>query len=299
MLSGPGFLAARQDPEDLHTLLTAFHERCALAITAAGGTVARTLGDGILAYFGYPQADEHQAERAIRAGLGLIESLGRTDLGQFDHLEASIGIGSGLVVMGGLPGPSGELAASGEAVVSVARLALYAEANTVLIADTTRRLVGGLFHCRQRAPLILPDGAEPLATWTVEGAAGSESRFDSTHAAHLSPFIGRDAELALLMGRWRLAQADEGQAVLLCGEPGIGKSRVLKELLDHLETEQVGSIRLQCSPHAINHAYYPIVDNLERALKFSRDDTPATRLDKLEALIVGRYSRPRGDMSFI
>jgi DNA-binding response OmpR family regulator/class 3 adenylate cyclase/tetratricopeptide (TPR) repeat protein len=299
MLSGPGFLAARQDPEDLHTLLAGFHEYCALTVTAAGGMVARTLGDGILAYFGYPQADEHHAERAIRAGFGVIESLGRIDLGHFGRLEACIGIASGLVVMGGAAGLSGELAASGEAVVSVARLAPYAEANTVLIAETTRRLVGGLFHCRQRAPLILPDAAEPLATWTVEGAAVSESRFDSLHAAHLSPFIGRDAELALLMDRWKLAQAGEGQVVLLCGDPGIGKSRILKELLDHLETEQVGSIRLQCSPHAINHAYYPIVDNLERALKFSRDDTPAARLDRLEALILGRYSRPLGDMSFI
>jgi DNA-binding response OmpR family regulator/class 3 adenylate cyclase/tetratricopeptide (TPR) repeat protein len=299
ILSGPGFLAARQDPEDLHTLLAAFHERCKPTITAAGGTVARTLGDGILAYFGYPKADEHQAERAIRAGLALIESLGRTDLDHFGRLEACIGIASGLVVMGGLSGPSGELAVSGEAVFSVAQLASCAEANTVLIADTTRRLVGGLFHCRQRAPLFLSDAIEPIVTWTVESAAASVSRFDSTHAAHLSPFIGRDAELALLMDRWRLAQAGEGQVVLLCGEPGIGKSRILKELLDHLDTEQVGSIRLQCSPHAVNSAYYPIIDNLERALEGSRGNAPATGLDQLEALIVGRYGRPRGDVRFI
>src|SRR5262249_15916273 len=163
--------------------------RCAPAITAVGGTVARTLGDGILAYFGYPQADEHQAERAIRAGLGLIERLGWIDLGRFGRLEARVGIASGLVGMGTSAGLPGELVVWGEGVVSVGGLASHAEANTMLIAETTRHLVGGLFHYRQRTPLILAGEAEPLVAWTVEGAAPSESRFDSTHDALLSPFI--------------------------------------------------------------------------------------------------------------
>jgi class 3 adenylate cyclase len=298
-LSGPGFLATRLDPENLHTLLVAFHERGTRIITEAGGTVAGRSSDGILAYFGYPQADEHQAERAVRAGLGLIETARQREWDQSGPLRARVGIASGLVVISVPPTPSGEPTALGEAVVSVARLALHAPANTVVIADTTRRLVSRLFVCRQHVPLLLEDAVEPIATWTVENAALSGSRFDSLRAEHLSPFIGREAELALLIDRWRLARVGEGQAVLVCGEPGIGKSRLLKEFLADQWIEPVQAIQLQGSPHAVNSAYYPIIDNLERALAFGPDETPDTRLDKLEALIMGRYGRPRSDVPLI
>ena len=181
-------------------------------------------------------------------------------------------------MVAGPPGASGELA-HGEALISIARLTTHAEPNRVLIAATTRQLVGGLFHCRRHAPLVLEDDAEPIETWTVESAVISGSRFDAVHAEQLSPFIGREAELGLLMDRWVLAQGGEGQAVLLCGEPGIGKSRMLKELLERLESEPDENMHLQCSPHAINSPYHPIIDNFEQALKLSRDETPEAKLD--------------------
>ena len=292
-LSGPTFLAAQHDPEDLTTLLAAIHEQCAQIIAEAGGSVAGRLSDGILAYFGYPQADEHQAERAVRAGFKLIEA------GRSSRLDMRIGIASGLVVVDGPAKPSDEPTVLGRAVATAGRLCFRSDPNSMVVADTTRRLIGGLFYCRLREPPVPESTAEPRQTWTVEEIVVSESRFESIHGAELSPFIGREAERALLTERWALARMGEGQAVLLCGEPGIGKSRILKEFLDHLQAGPVEIMRLQCSPHAIDSAYYPIIDNLQRVLKFTPDEAQEVRLDRLEALLVGRYGRPSGDLRFI
>jgi hypothetical protein len=262
-------------------LLAAFHEQCAQIITNAGGFVARRLSDGIVAYFGYPQADEHQAEHAVRAGLMLIEA------GRSNRLDMRVGVASGPVVVDSQREPSDDPTVLGEAVAIAAKLAVYSDLNKVLVADATRRLIGGLFHYRQCEPLVIEDAAEPLQAWTVETIAGSESRFDSIRGADLSPFIGREAERALLMDRWAQARSGEGQAVLLSGEPGIGKSRILKEVVDHLRADPVEIMRLQCAPHAVNTAYYPIIDHLQRALGFTLEETPDARLDRLEALFAG------------
>ncbi|WP_158258298.1 ATP-binding protein [Rhodopila globiformis] len=295
VLSGPAFLAARRNLEDLHALLTVFHAHCAQIVRAAGGTVAQLLSDGMLAYFGYPQADEHQAERAIHAGLALVGPASQPWTGQPGGLHRRIGIASGLVVIGGSPG---EPAVLGETVTYVARLAAHADADTVLVTTATRRLTGGLFCYRTHAPLVRDD-AESLETWAVERPARPGSRFDRIRAGPLAPLIGREAELALLLERWDLAQGGEGQAVLLSGEPGIGKSRILKELRDRLERHRVESVRLQCSPHRVNSAYHPVIDNFARALKLRGNETPDARLDKLEGLMVGQYGLARADAGFI
>ncbi|MFL5252493.1 MAG: winged helix-turn-helix domain-containing protein [Rhodopila sp.] len=297
-LSGPAFSTAKRNLEDLHALLTAFHQRCAQIIAEAGGTVAQRLSDGVLACFGYPQDDEHQAERAVRAGLSLIGAADRIRTGKSGGLHTRIGIASGLVVIGGLAGLPDESAILGEVVTYIAQLAAHADPDTVLITTATQRLIGRLFRCRGHAPLVL-DETEPLPTWIVESPASSDSRFDSVRAAQLTPLIGREAELVLLMKRWEMAQEGEGQTVLLSGEAGIGKSRILKELSDRLGQDRVERIRLQCSPHAADSAYHPIIDNLMRALQFGRNDTPDAKLDRIEGLVAGQHGLPRNDARFI
>lgn len=169
----------------------------------------------------------------------------------------------------------------------------------VVIAPGTRRLLGNRFTLRPLGRHALKGMAEPVEAWAVEGISAAESRFESVHDGALTGFIGREHELGLLMDRWGLARDGEGQVVLLSGEPGIGKSRILGELRTRLESDGARSVRFHCSPYYVNSAFYPIIDNFERALQFGREDTPETRLDKLEALIVREYGRPREDLRFV
>jgi predicted ATPase len=168
-----------------------------------------------------------------------------------------------------------------------------------LIAPATRRLLGDRFRLQARGRHEVKGLAEPVETWAIEGVSASEGRFEAVRGARLTGFVGRENELGLLMERWNLAQDGEGQVVLLSGEPGIGKSRILGELRGRLEAQHATSLRLHCSPYFVNSAFYPIIDNFERALRFARDDTAEQKLDKLEALIVDEYGRPREDVRFI
>ncbi|MBV8615395.1 MAG: AAA family ATPase, partial [Acetobacteraceae bacterium] len=291
-LCGPALSSARRDPEDLQRLLDAFREHSQPIITEAGGAVDRPLSDGLLVYFGHPHADEHQAERAVRAALKLIEAAGRIDTGPLGRLQLRIGVATGLAVVGGEP------TALGEAAGVAAGLASRAEPDAVLIAASTRHLVGELFMLRACEPIA--KGADgPGEAWVVEGLSVAEGRFEAARGGRLTGFVGREHELGLLMERWSLARDGEGQVVLLSGEPGIGKSRIVRELRERLEQDGAGSLRFQCSPYHVNSALYPIIDNFERALQSAPNKSQEAKLDKLEALIVGQYGRPRGDVRFI
>jgi class 3 adenylate cyclase/predicted ATPase len=300
-LFGSTALAARLDPEDLREVIGAYHRCVAAAVRRFDGFVAKYMGDGVLVYFGFPRAHEDDAERAVRAGLDIVAAVGRLRAPAIRKLQARIGIATGLVVVGDLigEGEAQERMVVGETPNLAARLQALAEPDSVVIAPATRRLIGDRFRLQTLGRHELKGLAEPVEAWAVEGVSVSEGRFETVRSGRLTGFVGREHELGLLIERWNLAQDGEGQVVLLSGEPGIGKSRILGELRGRLEAQHATSLRLHCSPYFANSAFYPIIDNFERALPLARDDTAEQKLDKLEALIVGQYGRPREDIRFI
>jgi class 3 adenylate cyclase/predicted ATPase len=285
-LVGSTALSARLDPEELRDVIGAYHRRCAVVITSSGGFVAKYLGDGVLAYFGYPQAHEEDAERAVRAGLALIDAVAKLDAGHATTLRVRIGIATGLVVVGDLlgEGAAQEQAVIGETPNLAARLQGLAEPNTVVIADDTRRMLGGLFDYRDLGALPIAGIDHPLHVWRVLGASLVGSRFEALRSAS-TPLIGREEEIALLTRRWERAKAGDGSVVLIVGEPGIGKSRIAQTLLEQLGKEPHTHLRYFCSPHHQNSALYPSIAQLERAAGFRREDTDEQRLEKLEAIL--------------
>src|SRR3954462_2351977 len=298
-LVGSTALGEKLDPEELRDLLHAYRTLCGDVIARYDGFVARYVGDGILTYFGWPAAHEDDAERAIRAALGIVETVKRASATEV--LSVRLGIATGPVVVGE-PAGTGDQAklAVGSAPNLAARLQGLAAADQIVIAASTRRLVGNAFDLTDLGEHDLKGVAEPVHAWRVERLAGTESRFDAHHTATgLTPLVGRDEEVDLLLRRWAQAQDGEGQVVLLGGEPGIGKSRILNALRERLETQGVQALRFQCSPYYVNSAFWPIIDNFEQALKFARDETAEAKLDKLEALVVTHYGRPLADVRFV
>src|SRR5208282_4942603 len=287
--------------EELREVIGAYHRCVTEAVRHFDGFVAKYMGDGVLAYFGFPRAHEDDAERAVRAGLDIVAAVGQLDAPAIGKLQVRIGIATGLVVVGDLigEGASQDQAVVGETPNLAARLQALAEPGTLILPAATRRLIGDLFRLRGLGRHEVKGLAVPVEVWAVDGVSASEGRFEAVRSGRLTGFVGREQELGLLLERWNLAQDGEGQVVLLCGEPGIGKSRILSELRSRLEAQHATSLRLHCSPYYINSAFYPIIDNFERALRFGRDDTAEQKLDKLEALVVGQYGRPRDDMRFI
>lgn len=285
-LVGSTALSSRLDPEDLREILGAYHAAVAAAVAEFGGYVAKYMGDGLLAYFGYPEAHEHDAELAVRAALAAVERVARLKSGS-DALAARIGIATGLVVVGDLigSGDAMERGVVGETPNLAARLQEMAPANAVLIAESTRRLIGDLFDYLDLGPITIKGIAGPVTAVQVLGEGTVESRFEALRLATLSPLIGRSEEVQLLLRRWALAKEGEGQIVLISGEAGIGKSRIIAALQEQLQSERPVRMRYFCSPHRRDSALSPVIAQLERAAGFARDDAPGAKLDKLMALL--------------
>jgi predicted ATPase/class 3 adenylate cyclase len=285
-LVGSTALSARLDPEDLRGIISAYHRCCTELVVRNGGFVARYLGDGVLAYFGYPRANEHDAERAIRVGLSLVEAVPKLATAAGSPLQVRVGIATGLVVVGDLigAGASQEQAVVGETPNLAARLQALAEPGTVVIASSTRKLTGGLFEYRDLGSIALKGFAENVPTWQVLGAGVAEGRFEALHGT-TTPLIGREEEIELLLRRWQLAKSGEGSVVLVSGEPGIGKSRIAQTILERLRSEPYTPLRVFCSPHHQNSPLNPTITQLERAAGFRREDTVEQRLDKLEGVL--------------
>jgi class 3 adenylate cyclase len=295
-LVGSTPLSTRFDPEDLREIVGAYHRCVADTVGRFGGFVAKYMGDGVLIYFGYPEAHEDDAERAARAGLAVIDAVGR--LVTQEPLNVRLGIASGLVVVGDLigTGAAQERGVVGETPNLAARLQALARPGTLVIADSTRRQIGTLFEIEDLGPQALAGFGEPQRAWRVVGESGVVSRFEALRSG-TTPLVGRDDELDLLLRRWHQAKSGEGRVVLVSGEPGIGKSRLTAALSQRVESEPHTRIRYFCSPHDQDSALYPFIGQLERAAGFTRDDTATMKLDKLEALL-GDTAEP-GDLSLI
>ncbi|MEY9742236.1 class 3 adenylate cyclase/tetratricopeptide (TPR) repeat protein [Bradyrhizobium japonicum] len=281
-------LSVRLDPEDLRAVIGAYHDCIADVIARSEGVIARYMGDGVLAYFGYPQAHEDDAEQATRAGLALVDAVAnlQTDIGT--RLQVRVGISTGMVVVGDLTGEGAakEQAVIGETPNLAARLQQFAEPGMVLISESTHQLTDGHFEYRDLGSVALKGWAEPIPAWQVLGISGVESRFEAQHKTQLTPLIGRDEEIELLLRRWRHAASGEGCVVVLTGEPGIGKSHIALALQERLQAEPHITVRHFCSAHHANSALYPFIANLERAARFERGETPTEKFAKLEALLL-------------
>jgi class 3 adenylate cyclase/tetratricopeptide (TPR) repeat protein len=292
-LVGSTALSARLDPEDMDAVIKAYHAGCTRIVQAYDGFLGDFRGDGILAYFGHPRAHEDDAERTVRAGLDIIAAVAELETPAAEPLAVRIGIATGLVVVGDLSSESAlwERAVVGDTPNLAARLQAVAEPGTIVIAASTRRLLGDLFRLRKLGLHEVKGIGEPVAAWAVEGVLASESRFEAVRAAGLTDLIGRDDELDFLLERQRLAWKGEGQIVLISGEPGIGKSRLAAALAERIAGEPHTRLRYQCSPYHSNSALRPFIANLERTAGFKADDTPERRLDKLEAVLAMDASR--------
>jgi predicted ATPase/class 3 adenylate cyclase len=284
-LVGSTALSARLDPEDMGAVIDAFQAACARITVAFDGFLAEFRGDGILAYFGYPRAHEDDAERTVCAGLDIVAAVARLKTRADEPLSVRIGIATGLVVVGGGEGALREHTVVGDTPNLAARIQALADPGTVIVAASTRQLLGNRFRLRDLGLHMVKGIAEPIAAWAVDGMSASESRFEAAHAAGLTALIGREDELDSLLKRQRLAWKGEGQIVLISGEPGIGKSRLVAALEERIAGEPYTPLRYQCSPHHINSALYPFIAQIERAARFKADDASEQRLDKLEALL--------------
>jgi class 3 adenylate cyclase/predicted ATPase len=287
-LVGSTALSARLDPEEMGEVIRVYQDTVAREVRGFDGHVAKYMGDGVLVYFGWPTAHEDAAERAVRAGLSIVGAVAQLRSPKEDPLSARVGIATGLVVVGELVGDqeARERTVVGETPNLAARLQGLAPPSTVIVAEGTRRLLGALFEFGELGPVILKGFDTTVRAFQVRGEGRAESRFEALHAGALTPLVGRKQELALLLERWSRAMEGEGQVILLCGEPGIGKSRIVRALQQRLADEQYTMLSHYCSPYHMNSAFFPVIGLLERAARFDRDDTAQTRLDKLETLLV-------------
>ena len=297
-LVGSTALSARMDPEDLREVISAYQKCIAETVGRFGGLVAKYMGDGVLIYFGYPQAHEDDTERAVRAGLELVMTV--SDLKTHEPLQTRVGIATGMVVVGDLigTGASQEQAIVGETPNIAARLQGVAEPNMVVIAESTRRLLGNLFELEDLGAQDLKGIAGRVRAWAALRPSSVGSRFEALHASGVTELVGREEELELLLRRWSRAKSGEGQVVLISGEAGIGKSRLTAELLERLASEPHTRLRNFCSPQHTDSALYPIISQLERAAGFAHDDTPHTKLDKLDTLL-GQSATSAPDASLL
>lgn len=290
-LVGVAVLSTRVDPEDLREVIGAYH--CCVADTVGrfAGFVTKHIGDGLSVYFGYPEAHEDDAERAVRAGLAVIDAVGR--LAGRERLSVRLGIASGLVVVGDLTGAGAaqERGAVGQTPKLAERLQVLAEPDTLLIAESTRQQIGALFEIEDIGPQSLNGFSEPQRGWRVIGESGVLSRFEALRS-EATPLVGREEELELLLRRWQQVKTGKGRVVLISGEPGIGKSRLTAAVSQAIQNDQHIRLRYFCSPYHQHSTLYPFIGQLERAASFTRDDKVEEKLGKLQQLL---SSGVRGD----
>ncbi len=282
-------LSRRVDPEDLQEIIRRFLDACSQAIGRFNGYIAKYMGDGMLVYFGYPQAHEHDAERAVYAGLALLDTvkaLQQDNPHPECNMAARIGIATGHVIVGELMGQdtAKERSVFGDTPNLAARLQALATPNQLVIDPVTKRLVGQEFEFADLGALSLKGFETPVHAWQVLRLRVSASRFESHRASHVANFVGREQEISLLLGRWREAVDGEGQVVLLCGEAGIGKSRIARSLCDRLADERYQTIQFQCSPYHTNTALYPATTFLRQAAGLASQDSAQAQLEKLNVL---------------
>jgi class 3 adenylate cyclase len=293
-LVGSTALSARLDPEDLRGIIGSYHRCCTDLIERNGGFVAKYMGDGVLAYFGYPQAHEHDAERAVRTGLALVEAVPKLKTAVAVPLQVRVGIATGVVVVGDLigSGEAQERGIVGETPNLAARLQAVALADTVVIAEGTRKLLGNLFELNDLGSQQLKGLAAPTQAFAVVRPSSIESRFEALHAAALTTLVGRDEEIELLMRRWEQVKSGQGRVVVLTGEPGIGKSRITVALQECVKSDPHTRLRHFCSPHHQDSALHPVISQLEKAAGLAREDTAEEKLAKLEALLAQSNAQP-------
>ena len=294
-LVGSTALSEQLDPEEFQTVVRTYQEVSAQVIERYDGYIAQYLGDGLLVYFGYPVAHEDDAARSIRTGLEIVSALDQARSQFPQPVQVRIGIHTGPVVVGQMGGGSRhEQLALGETPNIAARVQGQAQPDQVVISAATQRLVAGLFETDDRGLHELKGISTPQSLYRVTAETGIQSRFEVAVRAGLTPLVGREDELGVLYERWTQAQAGEGQAVLVSGEPGIGKSRLMQELRERVVSEGAISITFQCSAYHQNSALYPITAHLQRLLQLTPDDTPETKRAKLQ-LLLGNYRFPQTD----
>ena len=285
-LVGSTALSTRLDPEDLREVIADYHKSVTQVVTGFGGYVAKYMGDGVLVYFGYPEASETDAENAVRAALALIGTISQLVAAGVHH-EVRVGLATGLVVVGELigAGEAQERNIVGETPNLAARLQAAAAPNTVVIAAITRRLAGDLFEYEAIAPTQLKGFQEPIGAWRVLRERTVASRFETFRAATQSPLVGRGEEMELLLRRWGQIKNNEGRVVLLAGEPGIGKSRLIAALEDQIKDDAYTCLRYFCQPHHQGSALQPVLAQLAHAAGFAHDDSMVDKRAKLETLL--------------
>src|SRR3954470_5798314 len=284
-LIGSTALSSRLDPEDLREVIRSYQACVASTIQQFNGFIARYVGDGVLIYFGWPQAHETDAERAVRAGLAVAAAVSEAPVaGQ--TLQVRIGIATGLVVVGEPigSGDSRQQTAVGETPNLAARLQGLAGPGQVIIDAATRRQIGGLFDCRDLGLIELKGLPASVPAWQVVSENRALGQFEALRSG-LTPLVGRDEELELLLRRWAQAKAGSGKVVLISAEPGVGKSRLAEALAAQIAAEPHLRLRYFCSPHHQDSALYPVIAQMERAAAFEHEDEPAARLAKLQALL--------------
>jgi class 3 adenylate cyclase/tetratricopeptide (TPR) repeat protein len=292
-LVGSTALASRLDAEDLRDVIRSYHKCCATVVAKFDGTVTQYLGDGVMVRFGYPKAHEDEADRAVRCGLEMIKAVAALEAPNANKLEVRVGIATGVVVVGDQS--SSEV---GETPNLAARLQSLAQPGSIIIADSTKKLIGTLFECRGTGIVTVKGYDEPIQAWQILGMSSIESRFEALRSHELTPLVGREEELELLTRRWRQAKQGEGRVVLLSGEPGIGKSRLVTAFAEQIAAEPHTRLQYFFSPYHATSALYPIISQLGHAAGFHRDDDPTARLGKLEALL-GQTATTPEDVALI
>lgn len=280
-------LSAQLDPEDLSDLTRSYQSACAEVIARHGGHIAHYLGDGLMVYFGYPISHEDDVQRAVHAGLEIVAAVTSACKRIERALQVRVGVHTGLAVVGHLGGETNPdpMAISGETPNVAARLQGIAEPDTVVVSGATYRLIEGFFRCRSLGSPTLKGVGSSIEVFEVIEPTGIHTRFERAVASGLTPFVGREQEIELLVERWHQARDGDGQVVMVRGEPGIGKSRLTQVLLERIAADQVLELACRCSPYYQNSALYPVTEFLQHMLRFTRGDDADTKLAKLEAAV--------------